>query len=213
MANVFTGAIAIAGLLIALATYKVAKEALTTWKEQKNHEYEVIIHSNLKTLMNLIKETYSLNTEYTSVNIHHSKEFRDSTLIYPDIEKAHTLKSALTLIRMYDLQKKKNNNEIKSLLSTINSAVVGIKNPVLSNLFYDIKDLLDNLDRIHLDLVSWNEYFKDTLQNNLISGKVKDIVDYRYFEIQFKDFFLGSPWEKEILELDKKVGNYLRGKI
>lgn len=39
IANVLTGAVAIAGLMIALLTYKVANKALKEWKNQKNIEY------------------------------------------------------------------------------------------------------------------------------------------------------------------------------
>ncbi|OYD44070.1 hypothetical protein CHU00_18780 [Sphingobacterium cellulitidis] len=213
LANVFTAAIAIAGLLIALATYKVATEALTTWKEQKNHEYEVLIHSNLKTLMNLITETYSLKTSYTSVYIRHSKEFRYSSANYNILEKSETLNSALAFIRMYDIQKKKNNIEIKTLLTSINSAVVGIKNSVISSIFYDIKDVVQHLDRVKLDLVAWIAYFKDTLENNKSSQNIVEIIDYPYFENQYKNFFKNESWEKELEKVNSKVDNYLRGKL
>ncbi len=48
MANVFTGLVAVAGLLIALETYRIAKSALGEWRNQKSHDVddEAVINMN-----------------------------------------------------------------------------------------------------------------------------------------------------------------------
>jgi gas vesicle protein len=208
LAGILTGVVAIAGLLIALATYKVAREALTTWKEQKNHEYEVIIHSNIKELINILSETYSIDKSYSSIFVLHSSNFKYNSADYRNIEKQNpTLDSALIFIRMVDITKDVNKPEINSLISLINPAVIGLKNPIVSSIFYDIKDFIENINRVENQLIKWTGYFKDT---TAIKGKINHL---NFFEFQFKEYFQYKLWEKELISLEYKVDNYLRGKI
>lgn len=62
LTNVFTGAVAVVGLLIALKTYEVATKALREWKNQKIFEINIDGYANtseaLKVLEDLRFEQY-----------------------------------------------------------------------------------------------------------------------------------------------------------
>ena len=66
MANVLTGLVAVAGLLIAIKTYRVAVEALSVWKNEKQFDLEIEMKSKMGealTILNKLNKTSFIKSD------------------------------------------------------------------------------------------------------------------------------------------------------
>ena len=207
LTNVFTGAVAVVGLLIALKTFEIAKEAKDEWINQKKHEYEVTIKSKLKELIDTMYLIYDYNKNKTQVFINASTELKYQKGVYEDLRSLDkNVNIAIDYLSHRLYSKGKYEEKKDKLIEQLTQAVVGINKEDLNKVFYDIKDYIDEYEQKLKNLQQWVHYLKDAY---LQSEKIND-NDLHMFNIIFA-FDLGTAHYSTKLDgLKFRVDQYLR---
>lgn len=186
LANVFTGLIAIGGLLIALATYEVAQKALREWKNEKSHNIddEAIIYMN--DAISKIRDMSYSYSDYDSLEDFEKKEadkiFSKSQDYWEDYVK-----------HKYYWNKHANNTEQKTIKNIALKVFRNSQDKEIIQFYRDYIFLTNTLFSIIMN------YYAERLNNHERKHKITNVIEPTDLRL---DIFKFIP--KNTLKLHKK---------
>ncbi|PVH26310.1 SNARE domain-containing protein [Sphingobacterium corticibacter] len=211
--NFITICIAAVGLLIAFNTYMVAHEAKKIWMEEKTHDYEVTIGSNIEYLSHYLKKIYDYSLESrTRSFISGSNNFKYLPSRYAELSDAYlTIKEAIDYYNHIDYGLGNHRNDLDNIVKKIHPAVIGLKNSTLKNIFFDIKAYIREQDDYLDNIQTWVAFFKDIYDStgNIESDHLKRFEAQCDFDNYFQYF------NNKLINFENRIANfsssYLRG--
>lgn len=212
LANVFTGAVAVVGLLIALKTYEVATRALVEWRNQKVFEIDIDGYANtleaLKVLEDLRHEQYDADLV---------KEHSEGILT--DIFSTGETEVYKSYVNLYSYSKYY--NDLKPGIFEVRKRAITIFNQSEDR---DLIDFYDNFMSFEANLFSIHHNYHISIINrfvddyqypniekespaiNLYYNSVKrdhpEIPDFDIYKMLYEKFFLmhDGDWLKDLRE-------------
>lgn len=205
--SIITGLVALIGVYYGVQTFLLAKEAKDEWINQKNHEYDVIIKSNLKSLIETMYLIYDYSKNRTQFIINASNNSRYQTSQYLLLKTQYPiLMHAINFLNYTLYYKSIYQSKLDKIIDIITPAVIGMNNSTLNELFHDLKDYVYEYDNKIEGIQQWIHFFHDSsVQNKNIDKKYLD----QFEEIYIPDL-IGLLYEHKLGELRSNVNNYLR---
>lgn len=207
LSDVATVVIAGLGLIYAIRTFRIAREAKDEWINQRKFDYKVTVDSLLSDYLTAINDVYYYRFNYTHVFLRGRGDFTYRGSVVDVISKSKEyVDNAVKYVNHSIYSKSVHGEKLSQIYEKLHPAIVGLNDHKLKEIFYNIEEFkrqydwqVENSRKMIAFLIDcYNQ--KGTIDIPIVNATLD----------KTKDFIDNTDYEKELKKIRIAVKAYLK---